>query len=144
MKHAEENKSYRLCQISWCLIALAVFARWGLQRAGISVERLLRWMPPCLFRSQLGLYCPGCGGTRAVLELFRGHILRSLWYHPVVVCAVGLYGWYLISNTIEWLSGKRIAVGSRYHRWYGMGAAVLVIVNCLFRNLLLLIFHITL
>ncbi|MBS6196176.1 MAG: DUF2752 domain-containing protein [Clostridiales bacterium] len=144
MEQTEEKKSYRLCQISWCLIALAGLGWLWLQVAGISPERLIRLMPPCVFRSMVGLYCPGCGGTRAVLELLRGHILQSVWYHPIVVYAAGLYGWYLISNTIEWLSGRKIAVGSRYHRWYGTGAAVLVIVNCLLRNLLLLVFHITL
>lgn len=144
MEQTEEKKSYRLCQISWCLIALAGLGWLWLQLSGISPERLLRLMPPCVFRSMMGLYCPGCGGTRAVLELLRGHILQSIRYHPVVVYAAGLYGWYLVSNTIEWLSGRKIAVGSRYHRWYGIGAAVLVIVNCLLRNLLLLVFHITL
>lgn len=39
---------------------------------------------PCLFRRITGLYCPGCGGTRAVLYLLRGNIGRSLWYHPLV------------------------------------------------------------
>lgn len=116
----------------------------SLQRAEIPMERLLRLMPPCVFRSLLGLYCPGCGGTRAVLELLEGHILWSLWYHPIVVYTAGLYGWYLISNTVEWLSGNRYAIGSRYQRWNGIGAVVLVIVNCLLRNLLLIVFHITL
>mgnify|MGYP002516621687 FL=1 len=39
---------------------------------------------PCLFRSLTGLYCPGCGGTRAVRYLLQGEIGRSLWYHPLV------------------------------------------------------------
>lgn len=39
---------------------------------------------PCLFRSVTGLYCPGCGGTRALKYLLRGDIGRSLWYHPLV------------------------------------------------------------
>lgn len=144
MEHTAEKKSYRLCQISWCLIVLAAMAWTGLQRAGIPVKRLPGLMPPCVCRSFLGLYCPGCGGTRAVMELLDGHILRSLWYHPIVFYTAGLYGWYLISNTIEWLSGNRCAIGSRYHRWYGLGAVVLVTANCLFHNLLLLVFHIML
>lgn len=28
---------------------------------------------PCLFQMMTGLYCPGCGGTRAVRALLSGH-----------------------------------------------------------------------
>ena len=33
---------------------------------------------PCLFHLMTGLYCPGCGGTRAVRALFRGDLAMSL------------------------------------------------------------------
>lgn len=38
---------------------------------------------PCLFQMITGLYCPGCGGTRAALSLLHGQILRSLLYNPI-------------------------------------------------------------
>lgn len=39
---------------------------------------------PCLFQQMTGLYCPGCGGTRAVRALLAGHPFLSFLYHPVV------------------------------------------------------------
>lgn len=39
---------------------------------------------PCLFQMMTGLYCPGCGGTRAVRALLSGHPVLSFLYHPVV------------------------------------------------------------
>lgn len=39
---------------------------------------------PCLFQLITGLYCPGCGGTRASVYLMRGKLLESLHYHPLV------------------------------------------------------------
>lgn len=53
---------------------------------------------PCLFRRMTGLYCPGCGGSRAARYLLRGDIGKSLWYHPLVgyavlVAAVEFGGW---------------------------------------------------
>lgn len=138
------KKSYRICQISWCLLLPVIMLWLEVRRMGFQTDMLLKLYPPCIFRRVTGMYCPGCGGTRAVVELLKGNILRSLWYHPVVVYTAGLYGWYLISNTIEWISGKRFRIGSRYHRWYGTAAAVLVITNFLLRNILLLFFHITL
>jgi hypothetical protein len=30
--------------------------------------------PPCVFHLLTGLYCPGCGGTRAILALLAGNV----------------------------------------------------------------------
>ena len=144
MEQITEKKTYRICQISWCALGLVVLLWYAMYRKGIQPETIVRLFPPCVFHSLTGLYCPGCGGTRAILELLRGHILLSLSYHPIVVYTVGLYGWYLFTNTMEWLSQGKLSIGSRYHRWYGIAAVILVIENCLLRNILLIVFHVIL
>lgn len=47
--------------------------------------------PECVFESLTGLYCPGCGGTRAVIALFRGRFVRSFLFHPAVPYAFFVY-----------------------------------------------------
>lgn len=37
-----------------------------------------------MFHLATGLYCPGCGGTRALAALLRGQFLTSFQYHPLV------------------------------------------------------------
>lgn len=51
------------------------------------LKDIFYWMihMPCMFRFVTGLYCPGCGGTRAVKYLLTGQILKSLQYHPLVL-----------------------------------------------------------
>ncbi len=54
---------------------------------------------PCLFHTMTGIYCPGCGGTRAVCALLAGRIGESFLLHPLVpyaaVSAAALLVWYL-------------------------------------------------
>ena len=46
----------------------------------------------CIFKRIVGLYCPGCGGTHAVVSLVTGHPIDSFLAHPfviyVAVCAL--------------------------------------------------------
>lgn len=42
----------------------------------------------CFFYYNLGIFCPGCGGTRAFENLLYGNFLQSFIYHPVVVLIV--------------------------------------------------------
>ncbi len=39
---------------------------------------------PCVFRHFFGLYCPGCGMTRAALSVLRLDFLSALYYNPLV------------------------------------------------------------
>ena len=53
------------------------------------------WYPPCVFHKSTGLYCFGCGDTRALYHLFMG-IFRavcakiSCWFRPVCFCSAPL------------------------------------------------------
>lgn len=39
---------------------------------------------PCIFKEITGFYCPGCGGTRSVLALCSGNVIKSFLLHPFV------------------------------------------------------------
>lgn len=52
---------------------------------------LVRTMPfDCFIYGKYGIYCAGCGGTRAVMEFLNGNIFASIKYHPAVVYSAGL------------------------------------------------------
>lgn len=42
----------------------------------------------CYFYVWTGLYCPGCGITRAILSLLRGDFYQAFRYNPFVIGTV--------------------------------------------------------
>lgn len=100
------------------------------------VINMIRQGFPCLFQLLTGLYCPGCGGTRAVKALLAGNPAMSFQYHPLVlytaaVVTVELAGWLL----------SKVAKNPRYYPGHEnlfiyIGAAV-IIVNWVYKNYML-------
>lgn len=106
-------------------------------------ERIKGFLPafPCIFSVFLGLYCPGCGGTRAVEALLHGHPLTALWYHPLVPYSAALYGGFMLSHILQRITGGRVR-GWKFHNWYLYVALGIIAVNFLFKNILRLGFGI--
>lgn len=97
--------------------------------------RFLNWS--CPFRAITGLYCPGCGGTRALSALLHGRVLESLKLHPFVLYGLGFYLIFMGSWTLNRLTRGRIP-GLKYRSWYVWGGVILVAGNWLIKNILLL------
>lgn len=65
--------------------------------------------PGCVFRSVTGLWCPGCGLTRAAHHVLNGDIGRAFGYNALVL-PVGVL---LTITWIVWLMG----VGGHRPAW---------------------------
>jgi len=48
------------------------------------------WLPACPFHALTGLYCPGCGSTRALFSLLHGDPARAFSMNPAMVLALPL------------------------------------------------------
>ncbi len=101
---------------------------------------------PCLFHFITGLYCPGCGGTRAVRLLIRGEVARSIQYHPFIPFLAAVFliegflylaGWGKALLKKEKRQPYILGLRGRYRLWTVAGVA-LVMVNCLVKNVCLL------
>lgn len=107
---------------------------------GIILKRFK--MPPCVFFTCLRTYCPGCGGTRAVEALLHGHVLESVWYHPLVLYTVIVFGGFMLTQGLERLGVKWVR-GWKYHNWHLYGAVIVLVCNFLVKNLLRWIWGVT-
>ena len=65
----------------------------------------------------------------------------SLHYHSIVLYGAVLYVWYMLSNTVQYVSCGRITSGMKYRPVYGKIAVVLLVVNTIWKNGNLLLFH---
>lgn len=115
----------------WILIVITIAYRMIVTVTGLN---LLAYNPPCAFHMLTGFYCPGCGGTRAVIAFSHGQIVRSFLLHPFVPYVLILGGWFMISQTIERLTlGKcRIALHFRMiYLWVGLA---IILMNWIWKN----------
>lgn len=97
---------------------------------------------PCFFSNVLGIYCPGCGGTRAAAALVHGQFLKSVWYHPLVPYGAVLGGGFMLTQGLHRLGVKCIKCWE-FHSWYLYAAIIILVGNFLVKNMLRLVWGIT-
>ncbi len=98
-----------------------------LKRAGIValfglpiLALLLSSVPICPTAGTFGIPCPGCGLTRATLDLLHGNLSAALHMHPLVLLVSPLYIGGVLSGVYDFIRGpvpgKQRSV---FARWFG-------------------------
>lgn len=98
---------------------------------------------PCLFRLLTGLYCPGCGGTRALVYLAQGRLLKSVVYHPLVFYGVTALTAELLTAWIAKRTGKPECYLGHEQLLIRAGVGI-ILINWLVKNILMIGFGIDL
>lgn len=81
----------------------------------------------CQMKRMFGIPCPGCGGTRAIVNLFRGNLLASLYYNAFATYGCIIYGAFFITQTLQRITKGRIH-GMKFKRIFlWIGIAILAI-----------------
>lgn len=71
----ERKRLCRIIAITLCIAAGGAGAAFFFIKTGIGI--------PCIFNRITGLHCPGCGNTRAVTELLKGHFAASFSFNAM-------------------------------------------------------------
>ncbi|MEO6123770.1 MAG: DUF2752 domain-containing protein [Ilumatobacteraceae bacterium] len=92
-------------------------------------------LPACPLYQMTGLWCPGCGLTRATHAVLRGHIGAAFGFNP-------FFPLFLGGIVAAWLAWIRRSLGrppviavSRWPLWLPIAAGVLLIAFGVVRNL---------
>lgn len=91
----------------------------------------------CLFKSNLGIYCPACGMTRAFMEIMEFNILNSFSYNVLAVPLFLFIVYSVISLMIDTIKGedKYIKNLLNIFKDYYLIIIVLLIISMLINNI---------
>ena len=93
------------------------------------------FMPKCILNHFTGLYCPGCGGLRAMHALFHGRIIEAMSYNVFAVLVVVPLGSYtLLREAVYSITGKKVK-GIEFNTCMATILLWAVIVFTILRNL---------
>ena len=128
-------KSEKILYIIWSSVLLASIIFFIFYH--ITDMQLYTGDRPCGFKFFLHLYCPGCGGTRAVDCFLHGKFIRSFLYHPVVDYIACFFISYYIPATLRMFGIIRKKINDMIYVWILVGLLVLIILNVVLRNVLM-------
>lgn len=100
----------------------------GIAAAGLVLYLLARLGTPvpCVFHRLTGLYCPGCGNTRAVLALLRGDLAGMLRWNLLFPLEAGYLLWIYLVSVRRYLKTGRFSIVSPLPVLDGCFLAVLI------------------
>lgn len=122
MNHRKLIKEYCIIHIV-CILAILMTAGYLL----LQQKKLLSPIP-CVFLELTHLYCPGCGGTRAVIALLHGNILQSLRFNPAVFLGIIVIIYYEVCAIITIIKNN----GRCYYNKYGIPLYVYLVIIVIF------------
>lgn len=114
---------------------------------------LNEYIQPCMLNQLTGLYCPGCGGTRALRYLLSGRLLKSLYYNPIVAYVFFPWIWLLITQSV-YIIRKKLHIDNtgllsgRFLRpltvrpWYIYTGIIILLLQCFIKNIVFLCFSV--
>lgn len=91
---------------------------------------------PCVTYRMTGLYCPGCGDTRALHALLHGHILQAFDYNLLLPIIVLVLAWYYLVGLTTLIRKKRVMwIPQSLPLWAAITIGAVVVLFTVLRNI---------
>ena len=121
------NYTFIAVSITYILILLGIFIYFFYLNDYFSI-------PTCAIYTNLGIYCPACGGTRAVISLLHFDFLSSILFNPIVIYTLFFSTLYIITELINIIFHKKLNINFNLIIKIGI---IIIVVNCIIKNILI-------
>ena len=91
---------------------------------------------PCFVHKTTGIYCPGCGDTRALHALVHGHVIRAFDYNllfPFIVLTLAWY--YLVALTTLFFRRRVMWIPEQVTTKGAIAILVVIVLFTVLRNI---------
>ena len=83
---------------------------------------------PCIIYKITGLECPGCGITRAIVEISKGNFSKALEYNALCFSVYPILTVYIFYRYIKWVRYKN----DKFAIWEYAGLLALLLIAILY------------
>lgn len=103
---------------------------------------LLGQRSSCGLVTYFHIYCPGCGGTRAIEAFLHGNFIHSFLCHPIIIYWFLLFLAYFLPATYTFVLRRNGKIYYKFHTASLWIMLVIIVLNFVLRNILLIFFHV--
>lgn len=81
----------------------------------------------CAMKKFFKIPCPGCGGTRALINLFTGRIGTAVYYNAFAVYVVVMYLIFFVTQTLQRITNGKIRGAKFRDIYWKLAIGVLIV-----------------
>ncbi len=81
------------------------------------VNKFFHLYIPCTINKITHLYCPGCGITRMLFALFKGHIYEAFMYNQFVFILLPFLLFYILYKIYFYIEDKKVSLLNKVPNW---------------------------
>ncbi|MDF1659351.1 MAG: DUF2752 domain-containing protein [Verrucomicrobiales bacterium] len=118
------SKATRI-SVSVAVFLIGIIAAFNLRRDNLADG--VSWLPKCSLNQLTGLYCPGCGNTRATQALLNGDLAAAWQQNAAFVLAIPFLTWGAGRLWFAWVFPGRLKP-LRFDWKYGYSVILIVLV----------------
>lgn len=125
----KDNSTFIAILITYIIIILLIILYFSFLKNYISI-------PSCPIYTHLGIFCPACGGTRALISILNFDIISSIYFNPIVIYTLVFSTLYLITESINIAFKKNINIHAKLILKIGI---FILFANWIIKNIISLI-----
>lgn len=102
----KNNSVFIAILITYIIVILLVIIYFSFLKNYISI-------PACPIYTHLDIFCPACGGTRAIISLLNFDIISSILFNPIVIYTLFFSTLYIITESFNIAFNKNINIHAK-------------------------------